>query len=444
MTTEVVLMNKSAVALAPDSAVTIMAPTGPKVYDSVNKLFELIKGRPVGVMVFNAAELNGVPWETIIKTYREQRRTAVFDTIDEYAADFMSWLEAADDVFPTDQDSFLLGFRMWTKAQALVGQINESIRRRLETTPKGPLPDSEVEGVVRDVILAERTRLSKIPPCPWADRLKEDAFARRHAKDITSVIKTAFQELPLGGAARTALRKVLVMHALRRPEGEPEFSGLVFAGFGQTEFFPKMRTAHIYARTDRVLQWRASTSTDISLWEPAAVTPFAQGDMVRSFTDGLQDQVKTAVLGYWQGWSDGLKARAHDTIKTRQPSLDDATSDDLAGVFADIAQDAVQGFFDTLEKHQKTSVREPVLQSLAYLPKDEMGAMAESLVNLTTLKRKVSIDEAQTVGGAVDVAIISRGDGFVWLRRKHYFEQMLNPAWVPLHTGSNPDPEEVR
>ena len=59
------------------------------------------------------------------------------------------------------------------------------------------------------------------------------------------------------------------------------------------------------------------------------------------------------------------------------------------------------------------------------LPKDELAAMAESMVNLTVFKRKVS-NSLETVGGPVDVAIISKGDGMVWVKRKHYFKAELN------------------
>ncbi len=51
--------------------------------------------------------------------------------------------------------------------------------------------------------------------------------------------------------------------------------------------------------------------------------------------------------------------------------------------------------------------------------------MAESLVNLTAFKRKVS-DDTETVGGPIDVAIISKADGFIWVKRKHYFAKELN------------------
>jgi hypothetical protein len=55
------------------------------------------------------------------------------------------------------------------------------------------------------------------------------------------------------------------------------------------------------------------------------------------------------------------------------------------------------------------------------LPKNELAEMADSLVNLTCLRKRFSTDE-ETVGGPVDVAVISKGDGMIWIRRKNYFD----------------------
>ena len=63
-----------------------------------------------------------------------------------------------------------------------------------------------------------------------------------------------------------------------------------------------------------------------------------------------------------------------------------------------------------------------------FMPKSDLAAMAESLVNLTSVKRRVSA-ETETVGGPVDVAVISKGEGFVWIKRKHYFDAELNPRF---------------
>jgi len=64
-----------------------------------------------------------------------------------------------------------------------------------------------------------------------------------------------------------------------------------------------------------------------------------------------------------------------------------------------------------------------------FMPKQELANMAESLINLTSLKRRVSA-ERETVGGPVDVAVISKDEGFVWIKRKHYFSPELNPRYI--------------
>jgi hypothetical protein len=85
--------------------------------------------------------------------------------------------------------------------------------------------------------------------------------------------------------------------------------------------------------------------------------------------------------------------------------------------------------WDTLREYRKTEFASPVAAIVAHLPKGELGSMAEALVNLTSFRRRVTA-EAETVGGPIDVAVITRGDGFVWIQRKHYFNAELNPRHI--------------
>ena len=68
---------------------------------------------------------------------------------------------------------------------------------------------------------------------------------------------------------------------------------------------------------------------------------------------------------------------------------------------------------------------EPLLNTVVSLDKEDMANMAESFISLTSLVRRMQPGE-ETVGGPVDVAVISKGDGFVWINRKHYFRPELN------------------
>jgi hypothetical protein len=62
---------------------------------------------------------------------------------------------------------------------------------------------------------------------------------------------------------------------------------------------------------------------------------------------------------------------------------------------------------------------------VACMQKSELTSMAEAMVNLTALKRHVSID-SETVGGPIDVALITKGDGFIWIKKKTNYDPALN------------------
>jgi hypothetical protein len=50
--------------------------------------------------------------------------------------------------------------------------------------------------------------------------------------------------------------------------------------------------------------------------------------------------------------------------------------------------------------------------------------------------------ETETVGGPVDVAVISKGDGFVWIKRKHYFRPELNPGFFSNYFKASEEARE--
>lgn len=103
-----------------------------------------------------------------------------------------------------------------------------------------------------------------------------------------------------------------------------------------------------------------------------------------------------------------------------------------------IASEKLQQLYDGWNK-QQNKYYQPVYNTVAALPKDELAAMAEAFANLTKFRRRVT-PVAETVSGPVDVAVITKGDGFVWIRRKHYFAPEINPRVIARfhHPGEGP------
>ena len=90
MTAIVGVLNRHAVAIAADSAVTL--GNTHKVVNSGNKIFMLSKYHPVAIMTYSNAAFMGVPWDIIIKQYRKKLKEKSFATIDGYLKDFIDYL----------------------------------------------------------------------------------------------------------------------------------------------------------------------------------------------------------------------------------------------------------------------------------------------------------------------------------------------------------------
>ncbi|MRR11700.1 hypothetical protein EG835_04360 [bacterium] len=139
---------------------------------------------------------------------------------------------------------------------------------------------------------------------------------------------------------------------------------------------------------------------------PALVEAFAQHEMVSTFLEGIDPRFRDALHGWVEKVLEGLVA--------------------VAPPLSAVAPAVLQDFGKTIKDLCAREFRNDVIGTVSVLPKDELAAMAESLVNLTSFKRRVTMSP-ESVGGPIDVAVVSKGDGFVWIKRKHYFEPQLNP-----------------
>ena len=97
-------------------------------------------------------------------------------------------------------------------------------------------------------------------------------------------------------------------------------------------------------------------------------------------------------------------------------------------------------FINKTSEQFRHGYTDPLLNTVVNLDKEDMSNMAESFVSLTSLVRRMSPME-ETVGGPVDVIFISKGDGLIWMKRKHYFNPDLNAQFFANYYNDIEDDE---
>lgn len=414
MTAEIGILNKHGIALAADSAVTI---GGRKIYNSANKLFTLSKYHPIGIMIYGNAEIMRVPWEIVIKLYRKQLGDKKFNTIEEYGKNFVEFIETSRILFPEELQFENLHNDVQDCFESIVEDIQENIKTMIDNGIS--IDDKITKDVVNRII---KSHYETWKSADLLSNFTEDFvtnFIINHKLTMDKLMKDRFEKLPLTKSNKDKLYHICAWIFCKDRFSEYK-SGVVIAGYGSNEVYPVMIDYFVESLVENKLKYK-NNLMKIDLENTAYIKPFAQQEMVHTFIEGIDPDLNRFANKY-------LKKIFHDFPKMIIENLpDDHTidKDDLQKKLTSASYILYDKYNESMRKYKGKYHVRPILSIVDVLPKDELANMAETLVNLTSFKRKITMAN-ETVGGPIDVAVISKGDGFIWIKRKHYFDECLN------------------
>lgn len=424
MTSEVVLMNRQAVAMAADSAVTISGDRYLKTYQSVDKLFPLVEGQPVAVMIYNNAEIMSTPWETVISLYREQARGRPLETVSAYAEDFMEFLSGNPDLFPPEhQDTEF--FKVVAVVYTVIAEEYDHQVQQFRESRAGHLRE-HLSPMFEYVVGQIHNDYQRYPDdSPRGDlscfpRGMGEQVRRRYGAEIDQLIESLigslrneYPGLSVTEATKGKLRDIGVFAATKDAFFE-HYTGVVFAGFGAREKFPSMRSYLTSSVILGILKRKRDREADINADSGPVFQPFAQDRMIRTFLTGMDQYLRMFIFSETLKLSMGLVT----DVVARTPNLTDAQRN---AIYKDYSQNnlrhALTEFFRSVDNYQYAVHTRPILRAINSLPKKELGETAASLIKLNSFQQKV-MHSVETVGGPIDVAVITRNGGLEWKREK--------------------------
>lgn len=418
MTAEVAIINTNAVAIAADSAVTI--GSGKKIYNSALKVFSLSKVASVGIMVYGNAGLLGVPWETLIKVYREDLKLKRFDTLEEYASNFIEYISQQSDFFPKEiQESWVTG-NIRGYYQLIRNELFSGVECKFKE--KGSIDDTETLSILSDCVQRHHGHLSALPYVSGFGKATEERLRKSYQHISKSILEETFQGVRVSKDIVTKLYDISTFIHCRQIFSEST-SGVVVTGFGENDIYPVVCTFEVEGIIGKKLKYKHldNKSLRVSNSSDCSIIPFAQDDMVASFMEGMNPAVAKFIIEYLTQ----LIGRFPELLDDKDLVGDANKKKAVRRKISKSVQTLIEEFFQQLGHHKQLEHVLPILSMVQVLPKDELAAMAESLVSLTAFKRRMT-EQLETVGGPIDVAVISKGDGLVWVKRKHYFPPELN------------------
>lgn len=408
MTAIVAVLNKHAVAVAADSAVT-MGDTH-KVVNSANKIFTLSKYHPVAVMTYNNAAFMGVPWDIIIKEYRKNLAKKSFGKLKDYVENFITFLSKRH--FFCDEE---------TQYDCLILQLDffvEICRNEL-SQQNGIAPEKQSETNLKEKFAKCKEGLENSERCPKFENYTYEEF-KKHI--YATVEKYPNKEKP---NLSDELCEAFFYYLSAKIE-IPINTGLVFVGYGEEEIYPSLYPLNVSLVVDNRLRYYCNKDQVVEISDHGCATsiiPFAQIDVTQTIVRGINPTFQDIL-------NDVIGNTVSSTFRLIAERLaKDSSTAAMAPVIQKIDSSSLTNTaINLIQQEMFKRYTEPLLQTVIGLDKEDMANMAESFISLTSLVRRMQPGE-ETVGGPVDVAVISKGDGFVWINRKHYFKPELNATF---------------
>ena len=397
MTSEVLVMNSMAVVLAADSALTRSSNNSnlPHYSNGGNKIFSLstAKRANIGIMIYNSMHICGAPWELLIKSFRHENDDQTFQTVQDCSDNFFKFIRENETLISNEMKKKIFDKRLMDILNNITfikpNQLKDELSNKFEPN-KGNQPELDDKQKLHfEEIISKYSESVEMHNANKSDEEKLDALG----EDFCIFIFKAH----INGDLDKKFN---------------DYTGIVISGFGETEEYPAFIENICYGFSSHGLSLEQKNKESISVNNQASLQGFAQSEMIELLLNRIDKDAFEIIMRTLQ----------NEVL----PNLNELNIDKnaLEKVYNNFKDKSKINYINF--RSQKFIL--PLKNSISAMSILELSTLAGTIVELEALNEKLS-RPSQSVGGPTDIISITKNEGLIWIKRKHYFERDLNPKY---------------
>lgn len=400
MTAQVAVFNMQCVAVASDSMITVTNGTTQRMLPSSDKVFDLGDGHRVVALSSGSTRCMDIPIGVLVSEWAATLASPL-DQLADYPEAFVRWLATRTDLIITSTQDTHFAWQLRDYYRMVRTDVLEAIHEA--GLSQAPWDDVSVQAIVNRVVDTDIEAIRSRADLPDLDASEDENYLTAQQEAVEYSLLDSTEDMPITVEARSRLLDELPALILSKAEPWSHDATLAFVGYGAAETFPGQVTVILHGIVADQVRYHELDRGSISPHNQAFVAPFGQDEAIDTFVRAFNPEF----LSLAHNRLDELLT----LVDLSQGIIDSEESPE------DIARRMHDGLNEDFNQLARQRFVLPMLDTVESLPPADVARMAESLVGVQAL-RSLSQHRQPSVGGPIDVVLITRPGGVQWIRRK--------------------------
>jgi hypothetical protein len=347
--------------------------------------------------------------------------------VEEWAKNFLAYVETHGLVSEQTTGGYIENVA-GREIEAIQSRVGGKIRSYVFTRPieKFDTKKFNLRRTMSEAIEEREQYIYQFPIASSLAAVERQKIHDAYVDKINAEIDKRFADVTLSNEEAAGVVNVII-EALLRAIPSDFAAGIIVAGYGSNEMFPSLCAVEIDGRVAGHLKITEISYKSITeSADRGQVVYFAQTDVIERLLKGVDPEFVQKTTEFIHRAVTEVAETIEMALRSKRIPKSQLGSRKI--LVTEVADTVANEFKTETVEMLRTSFSRQFDQMVAMMPKQELIELAEALVSITAVERKATSDEG-TVGGPIDVAFITKHEGFVWIKRKHYFEAPLNPRY---------------